>query len=130
MGYCTLHKIEIDLDDKTAVRDIAQAMREGFGEYVCLDEEIDRYLMDETVGGHMTMVEDEDSKWWFYESDMMKLSDRYPECRFTVLGAGEDPKDNWEHIFKGGKAVGYKELKGKEKKEKIDPWNPIRGFHL
>lgn len=46
---------------------------------------------------------DESSKWYDYETDMLKFSKKHPEVTFTVFGDGEESDDFWKHVFLNGK---------------------------
>lgn len=45
----------------------------------------------------------ESSKWYDYETDMLKFSRKHPEVTFTVFGDGDESDDFWKHVFKDGK---------------------------
>jgi hypothetical protein len=46
----------------------------------------------------------EDSvKWYDHETDMKRLSERFPDVLFTLKGEGEEAGDVWVKYFKGGK---------------------------
>lgn len=46
----------------------------------------------------------EDLKWYDFESDMIELSKKFPDIRFTLRGEGEDGDDRWIEYFFGGKS--------------------------
>jgi hypothetical protein len=45
-----------------------------------------------------------EAKWYYHNSDMEKLSKRYPEILFQLDGVGEEKSDIWRTFFKDGKS--------------------------
>lgn len=42
-------------------------------------------------------------KWYDYESSMITLSQKFPDCLFVLEGSGEEQGDLWKHYFLNGK---------------------------
>ena len=45
----------------------------------------------------------EPCNWWCHESDMLELSQKHPQVRFTLHGEGECNDDIWESHYLNGK---------------------------
>lgn len=43
------------------------------------------------------------AKWYDYEEDMLRLSEKFPNVVFTLKGIGEEHDDMWVEYFKNGK---------------------------
>lgn len=87
MGYLTLYKIT----------------------YSERSEEIIKYayrLSFEAIKNDTFYYNDEDyTKWFHYERDMLYLSKTFPGILITVKGHGEELKDTWIQYFKDGKCT-------------------------
>jgi hypothetical protein len=46
---------------------------------------------------------EESCKWYDNETDMKKISEKYPEMVFHLHGDGEETGDLWDKHFKNGK---------------------------
>jgi hypothetical protein len=53
-------------------------------------------------------MSDETFKWYDWESDMVAVSDKFPDWLFTLEGEGEDNEDVWCAYFLAGKRVVHK----------------------
>ena len=45
----------------------------------------------------------EPSKWYEHESDLKKISAKYPNSTFKLYGESEASEESWVKIFKNGK---------------------------
>jgi hypothetical protein len=82
MGYYTDFKLATDTgleDDK------------DFAEYF---EEVTGYEFDGTDFNH---------KWYDHRKNMKKISEHYPEVKFTLEGSGEEAGDMWIAYYLNGK---------------------------
>jgi hypothetical protein len=48
---------------------------------------------------------EESSKWYEFNSDMLKLSEMFPNVVFCLWGEGEDRDDNWRVVYNDGSAA-------------------------
>ena len=99
MGYQTYMCIEIS-EGGPALEQVAEKVGEVTGE--------------PGVAFWESALQGEGVKWYDRESDMRKVSTRFPEAVFTLRGEGEDPGDQWVEYYKNGK------LQVEERPE----WNP------
>lgn len=99
MGYYTRFKMDYEQDGNIDEREIVKTLciiNNSFG--VNLADPIDSfpYFMD------LFNEEELKLKWYEFEKDMKKLSEAYPEIKFTLHGEGEDNDDLWNlYAYKG-----------------------------
>lgn len=51
------------------------------------------------------IIAEDEMKWYDHESDMMTLSEKYPEFFFSLFGRGEEADDIWKEYFHNGKCI-------------------------
>jgi len=63
------------------------------------EEEIDQGASIEEI--YLTSY---NSKWYDWDEDMLAISEKYPELKFTLDGNGDEVDDVWRAFYKGGKS--------------------------
>jgi hypothetical protein len=94
MGYYTRFDIEIRDESKNLVGD--------------------RITNEEIVGFDLKQFLFDEIKWYSYERDILKISEKFPEYYICVRGDGEETDDLWKQVYKGGKNIAYWSLSNSE----------------
>jgi hypothetical protein len=94
MGYYTDYTIEYEGRNGASVdaevsEKILNRLEEISG-YNVFDEYYQKFVLD-------------DAKWYNQREDMLKLSEEFPDCLFTVNGVGEEHDDIWREFYLNGK---------------------------
>lgn len=92
MGYYT----DFDIMAEPMNGDLS---KDGYAEIWERLEEISDYTFD----GYGAGAELYDAKWYDYHKDMTKLSEEFPDVKFTVEGEGEEKGDQWKRYYVAGK---------------------------
>ena len=106
MGYYTWFEMStMENDGKYKVDDIVQYMKKEYDEhnkfypFKCELE----YFEDDDCMCDFYLSNDEASKWYDHEKDMLEMSKEFPEIVFCLHGEGETNEDLWYKYFKNGK---------------------------
>ena len=99
MGYYTYYDIDFSYDNDAPMSyDEYRRLDYALGE--ALAEINPNYFWDSDC--LTNQIEEESMKWYEYDADMRKLSERFPYLIFTLDGKGEDSEDLWRaHYYKG-----------------------------
>jgi len=89
MGYMTTYTLGTYDSDKDII-EISDDVSEDEFEWL-------KYAIDDDGEWRVT------SKWYEHETDMRKLSIKYPDIVFELYGEGERCGDIWSKYFKNGK---------------------------
>lgn len=89
MGYATSYKLHVENPPKGFTKKtLAKIIREN--------EEMS-YALEEDGSTA------ESCKWYDCDTDMLRISLKYPEVLFILSGTGEESGDIWRTYFKNGK---------------------------
>lgn len=98
MGYQTYFELEIyqyeehglgSIDEEKLISIITEFRKENEDAYWALN-------VDGTCK--------QDCHWYDHIKDLTKLSKKYPDLIFRLMGAGDSNEDLWHHYFKDGKS--------------------------
>ncbi len=114
MGYYTHYTFSVQEygdDDVTAgmiVRKIISLNRKNEDLfYPLVGENTDLYdYMDDETQADMEVSTDE-THWYDFESDMLKLSREFPKVTFKLHGSGEESGDIWDAYYRDGLTCTY-----------------------
>lgn len=104
MGYYT--KFEMNFTGNVAEKDIIAALKEINPNYFDYDAD------------HLDTLFEEEMKWYDATSDMIKLSERFPNVLFELSGEGEEHDDIWREYYHNGV---YQHCQGRIVFDKMDP---------
>ena len=93
MGYYTTYILEVDMD--TVDLDQKRSL-EGDIKSISDYYPFHRYQIGYTL-------ETDPIKWYSHNTDMLKLSSKYPLVEFILEGYGEERDDVWRKYYKNGK---------------------------
>lgn len=90
MGYYTTYRLTLESDPSNQKEEINELITKGHEDYFCygIMEGIDE--------------DNEAAKWYDSDTDMMRLSKKYPEVVFLLEAKGEDSGDLWQEYWKNG----------------------------
>ena len=104
MGYYT--KFEMNFTGNATEADIVAALKEINPNYFDYDAD------------HLDTLFEEEMKWYDATSDMIKLSERFPNVLFELSGKGEEYDDIWKEYYYNGV---HQHCKGRIVFDEIDP---------
>ena len=93
MGYSTDYTLTTDCTEPTGQAEIHDALM-AIEEAQYALESVDDGVEYETAQG---------CKWYEHETDLKRLSKKFPTVTFTLSGEGEEQGDVWRTIFRDGK---------------------------
>ena len=88
MGYYT--KFEMDFKGNATEEEIIAALKEINPDYFNYDVD------------NLDTLFEEEMKWYDATSDMIKLSERFPDALFELSGKGEEYDDIWREYYHNG----------------------------
>lgn len=113
MGYYTNYNMEVIDIEKKGYNSylIAKYMFNKYKEcdwYYPFEYSLNEFLdeNDEDNGTVFALVleNDDASKWYDNEKEMIELSKEFPDVLFKLHGAGEESEDIWDEYFMNGKS--------------------------